>query len=76
MPTRLTVLYQVGDLVEVLFQDEVAAEWHAGRVIALQHPGLWVRTGDGGLWFVTNGRRIRRQDDDLPGRTAPVVGSG
>lgn len=57
MAARLAELYGPGDAVEVYFS--AAEEWHPGAVIALQHPGVWVRTEDGAAWFVTNGRRIR-----------------
>ena len=57
MPARLAELYQPGDAVEVYFAE--ADEWRPGLVLALQHPGVWVRTEEGAVWFVTNGRRIR-----------------
>ena len=60
MAQRLVETYRIGDSVEVFFQDEVAEEWRPARVVALQHPGLWVITEDRRLWFVTNGKRIRR----------------
>jgi hypothetical protein len=59
VPARLVELYLVGDEVEIYFAD--AEEWRPGVVIALQPPAVWVRTEDGAIWFVTNGRRIRRQ---------------
>jgi hypothetical protein len=58
---RLVETYRIGDAVEVFFQDEVAEEWRPARVVALQHPGLWVITEDRRVWFVTNGKRIRPQ---------------
>jgi hypothetical protein len=58
---RLVETYRIGDSVEVFFQDEVAEEWRPARVVALQHPGLWVITEDRRVWFVTNGKRIRPQ---------------
>jgi hypothetical protein len=56
---RLVGTYRLDETVEVLFQDEEDDEWRAGRVVALQHPGLWVLTENRRLWFVTNGKRIR-----------------
>ena len=62
MPARLAELYRPGDRVEVYFTD--AEEWRPGVVLALQPPGVWVRTEDGAAWFVTNGRRIRARQDE------------
>jgi hypothetical protein len=59
---RLVETYRIGDSVEIFFQDEVAEEWRPARVVALQHPGLWVLTDDRQLWFVTNGKRIRARE--------------
>jgi hypothetical protein len=59
MAQRLVDLYRVSDPVEILFEDEEGAEWRPARVVALQHPGVWVLTEDRRLWFVTNGTRIR-----------------
>ena len=60
MAERLVDIYDVAVAVEVFFAGEGEAEWRPGVVVALQHPGVWVRTmADGGVWFVTNGRRIR-----------------
>jgi len=56
MAQRLVDLYAVGDVAEVTFGD---GEWLQVRVRQLQHPGLWVETADGRLWFVTNTRHIR-----------------
>jgi hypothetical protein len=61
MAQRLVDTYRLDDPVEVLFQDEIAEEWRPARIIALQHPGVWVLTDDRRLWFVTNGKRIRPQ---------------
>lgn len=60
MPARLSETYQQGDQVEIVFEVGGEERWFPGRVIAQQHPGLWVRTNDGSTWFVTNTRRIRR----------------
>jgi len=59
---RLVETYRIGDSVEVFFQDEEDEEWRPARVVALQHPGLWVITEDRQLWFVTNGKRIRARE--------------
>ena len=59
MAQRLVDTYRIGDQVEVFFHDEEDDEWRPARVVALQHPGVWVLTEDRRLWFVTNGRRIR-----------------
>jgi len=59
---RLVETYRIGDSVEVFFQDEEDEEWRPARVVALQHPGLWVITEDRRLWFVTNGKRIRARE--------------
>jgi hypothetical protein len=64
VPPRLAEVYQPGDRVEVYFTD--IEEWRPGVVVALQPPAVWVRTEDGAVWFVTNGRRIRARDDDRP----------
>lgn len=61
MPRRLVDRFHPGDVIEVLFAAEDAeGEWRPARVLALQHPGVWVRSvEDGKLWFVTNGQHIR-----------------
>ncbi len=59
MPPRLTDIYRPGQRVEVYFADPAVEDWRPGRVLALEHPGIWVQTADGGLWFVTNRKRIR-----------------
>ena len=59
MAQRLVDTYRLDEKVEVLFQNEIADEWRPARVVAMQHPGLWVLAEDRRLWFVTNGRRIR-----------------
>ena len=67
MAKRLVESYPVGERVELLFADDEAEEWRAGRVVALQHPAVWVQTDDDRrLWFVTNGRRIRPQVNPGP----------
>ena len=57
MTQRLMEQYQVGDLVEIAFGDGV---WQTAVVRQPQHPGLWVQTADGRLWYVTNTKRIRK----------------
>ena len=59
MAQRLVDTYRLDEMVEVFFQDEVAEEWRPARIVALQHPGLWVDHRGPPAWFVTNGKRIR-----------------
>ena len=62
MAKRLVDTYRLDETVEVFFQDEEGEEaWRPARVVGLQHPGVWVLTGDRRLWFVTNSKRIRSQ---------------
>jgi hypothetical protein len=56
---RLVESYRMNDPVEVFVQNEEGDEWRPARIVALQHPGVWVLTEDHRLWFVTNGKRIR-----------------
>ncbi len=56
MAKRLSELYAIGTEVELRLPD---AGWSAGRVVAHDFPGIWVATGEGRRWFVTNHRRIR-----------------
>jgi hypothetical protein len=56
MAKRLVEQYQVNDVVEINLRDDV---WVTAVVIKQQHPGIWVRTGNGLDWFVTNTGRIR-----------------
>jgi len=62
MPARLVEIYRPGDRVEIYFAG--AEEWRPGVVVALHPPGVWVRTEDGAVWFVTNGRRIRARGEE------------
>jgi hypothetical protein len=64
VPARLAEIYRPGDAVEVYFAD--VDEWRPGVVVGLQPPAVWVRTEDGAVWFVTNGRRIRPRDENGP----------
>jgi len=63
---RLVETYAVGDRVELLIADEWSEDWRPGRVAGLQHPAVWVQTDDRKLWFVTNGKRIRRAVSPAP----------
>jgi hypothetical protein len=63
MPARLVEQYRVGDAVDIHLSDDSGERWQPGVVTLLQHPGVWVRTHDGYLWYVTNGRRIRPCSD-------------
>lgn len=58
MAKRLVESYQVTERVEICFGGNV---WLPATVQELQHPGIWVQTADGRLWFVTNIRHIRRR---------------
>ena len=60
MVKRLADEYNVGDQVAILFRGD--ERWQPGRVIRLDHPGVWVQTQDGQVWFVTHVGRIRRID--------------
>ncbi|MCB8986271.1 MAG: hypothetical protein H6661_00775 [Ardenticatenaceae bacterium] len=59
MSERLVELYEVGEWVQISFGDKA---WQRAQVRQLQHPGLWVQTADGRLWFVTNTRHIRKPE--------------
>ncbi len=63
MVKRLVEQYRPGDAVEVMFELGGDATWQRGQVVKHQPPGVWVRTDDGRLWFVTNTRRIRPSAD-------------
>jgi hypothetical protein len=58
---RLSDTYTAGDRVELAFEDGEGQVWQPAIVLGFQHPGLWARTTDGRVWFVTNTRRIRHQ---------------
>jgi hypothetical protein len=70
MVKRLAEQYRPGDAVEVMFERDGDALWQRGQVVAHQPPGVWVRTADGQMWFVTNTRRIRPATDP----TTPPTG--
>lgn len=59
MPARLSETYRSGDVVEVMFDADGHEQWLPGRVVGMQHPGLWVQLPGGSVWFVTNTRKIR-----------------
>ncbi len=59
---RLIELYPIGTAVKILLAD---GEWVNGRVVAHQHPAVWVKTTDGQQWFVTNRTRIQLAQDHL-----------
>jgi hypothetical protein len=59
MADRLVALFAPGDRVEIRFAGAPVGRWWTGIVVSLASPGVWVRTEDGQVWFVTNGRRIR-----------------
>lgn len=59
---RLVELYPIGTAVQILLAD---GEWVNGRVVAHQHPAVWVQTADGVRWFVTNRTRIKLAQDHL-----------
>ena len=57
MVRRLTTLYPIGQPVQIYFKQIDA--WLDGLVVAHAHPAVWVETGNGQRWFVTNTRKIR-----------------
>lgn len=63
MPQRLTERFPIGTLVEI---DMADWGWLAGQVVHHNSPAVWVRTENGQVWFVTNGRKIRHlpRDED------------
>jgi hypothetical protein len=71
MAQRLIDTYRIGDPVEVLFRNEEGDEWRPARVVALQHPGVWVLADDRRLWFVTNSKHIRPQHPSSGDSTGP-----
>lgn len=58
MVKRLVELYSPGDPVEITWGD---GRWQPAQVTRHDPPGVWVQTEDRRLWFVTNGRRIRKR---------------
>jgi hypothetical protein len=59
---RLVDTYHLDETVEVFSQNEEGEDaWRTARVVGLQHPGVWVLTGDRRAWYVTNRKRIRPQ---------------
>lgn len=61
MPERLRDLYQSGETVQILLAGK---KWRRAVVLRSEPPGLWVRDETGQAWFVTNGRHIRRCEDN------------
>jgi hypothetical protein len=55
MAERLVEMYAVGTAVEILLNER----WQAGIVVRHEPPAVWVETGDGRSWFVTNRQRIK-----------------
>jgi hypothetical protein len=66
MPERLTERFPIGAFVEI---DMADLGWLPGQVVEHAPPAVWVRTEDGRFWFVTNGRKIRKlqqnEDNDV-----------
>ena len=60
MAARLVDLYPLGEQVEILLDEQ----WCAAQVIRHDYPAVWVKTTSGYLWFVTNGRRIRKRREE------------
>ena len=61
MPPRLVDQYAPGDTVVIRFRG--SETWYSGFVRRHEHPGIWVQTDDGRLWFVTNTRNIRKHEE-------------
>ena len=61
MAKRLSERFPPSAEVEFTFDGE---SWQPGTVLGSDPPGLWVRDGQGYVWFVTNGRRIRNRTPD------------
>jgi hypothetical protein len=57
---RLVEEYKLSEPVEIYLRTVRGQEWKPGQIIQLAHPGVWVETGEGARWFVTNSRRIRK----------------
>lgn len=65
MPKHIFNQYIPGDRVEIVFAHR-DGEWQPAVVLRLDPPGIWVRTEDGGEWFMTNTYRIRPLEANLP----------
>lgn len=61
MAKRLVEAYEIGKAVDLFMRHVLNApeHWARGRVIAHEHPGIWVELENGMRLFVTNTRRIR-----------------
>lgn len=63
MSKRLVDAYAIGADVEITFGDDA---WLRARVVNHESPGMWVLDVNGRFWFVTNTRRVRKdQATDL-----------
>lgn len=72
MAERLVEMYPVHADVEILLDEQ----WVGGRVVRHDFPAVWVQTPPGYLWFVTNGRRIRRRSGEVGERQSGGEGEG
>ena len=68
MSRRLIDLYPLGRPVQVYFSQ--LDMWLDGVVIDHAYPAVWVKTADGGRWFVTNSRKIRPLPTQLSGESS------
>ena len=59
MVKRISETYEVGQRVEIRLGGRSGGRWVGGLVLRFDFPGVWVRSDEGGQWFVTNVRRIR-----------------
>ncbi len=60
MKDRLVETFGLQEQVEIYLKTTQGAAWYPGRVIQLDHPGIWVEIIEGSQWFVTNRGRIRK----------------
>lgn len=61
MTRRLVERFEVGAFVDVQVTTPAGAVWVPGRVVAHDHPAVWVEAA-GARLFVTNGNRIRERE--------------
>jgi hypothetical protein len=64
MKERLVEMFKLHERVEIYLKIAPGADWYPGRVIQLDHPGVWVEIVEGSHWFVTNRGRIRKAQSD------------
>ncbi|MFZ0544446.1 MAG: hypothetical protein WAM60_03355 [Candidatus Promineifilaceae bacterium] len=64
MKKRLVEMFKLNDRVEIYLRTTHGDDWQPGRVIQLDHPGVWVEIDGGSHWFVTNRQKIRRSGQD------------